>query len=246
MAEYILKQEIIVNLWLLTHIFLCSRFIWGERSKGEWFYTKYFAYARSVSGVNSSFICLSIQWFLAFGINVVYIMSFFLTTIPNIFYTTLGVLTLFLSLLCTWLHLHYRPGSPYSQDERASKLLKRNRDIFFIQLIITFVLIVASMLSVYFATAKNSSITFLLGAIWGIILWCSVYLYYSLKLKRELIYLSFKLILQNKIRTFEEWRLWLNFSKHTMVKMEKKISSLLALYGFEDRIFYQEAVFKIA
>ena len=74
MSDFILGQEIVINPWLFVHIFLCSKLIWGERAKKEWFPINYFSYIKRVCG-NVAFVGMISLWGLAFTVNIFYIAS---------------------------------------------------------------------------------------------------------------------------------------------------------------------------
>lgn len=248
MDTFLLRQEIICNCWLLLHIFICSKFIWGERSKRDWFPTKYFSYVHWVCRP-INLIGILMLWSFVIIMNVFYVLSFFIINCiseDNLYLIAglIGAIVVIVPSVVDKLTLHYRSGSPYSSDKQASKLLHRNRKIFFVQSAVTLVLIMLSMFTIYITT-KSSRITYFIGAILNFITFFSVYVYYTLKLKRELIYQSFKLVLQNKIKNLVEWSNWLKLPQRQLQKLKHNFPRLLIIYGFDNKIELHNDLFKV-
>lgn len=235
--HYILRQEIVFNIYYLIFIFVCSSFALKLRPRNVYFKPSYFSCLYEIFKEKKYyFILILLLWLCNFLINIMYIAIFELYDIYNlsIAYFIIGAIFGFLPLIITCFFIHFGERR-LTNDKKSTRFSKYNQLVFLIWVIVASIAEVGTILTVYYTT-KNFDMTTLISSVTHIFVLISMIFYYNMKLKRELIYLSFKQILAGKIKNFNEWITWLRASGRQTIKLKKHINRWVCQYGFEGQI----------
>ena len=237
--HYVLRQEIVLNIWFLIFIYACSHLALKLRQKNSYFTPRYFACLYEIFRKKKYyFILLLILWLSNFLINIMYIVLFGVGLYEIYYLSTayffVGAFFGFLPLTIACFFIHFE-GRVLVNDKDSARFRKFNRRIFLIWFIIAAIIDIGVILIVFYTT-RNCDITALISSITHIIILISMIIYYNMKLKRELIYLSFKKIVSGDIKNIDDWISFLHMSERQTINCKEQINKWSYLYGFEVKL----------
>ena len=245
MANYVFRQELTINVWYLVFIFICTKFIFSQRSCEKSFSSNYFVCIINIIKNKKIYSILIIfLWLIIVLINAFYIVSsFFLNKLTWLVFQAVGVSALVLPLVFALFFVHFEL-KPFSAKKYSKRFNKKNNIIFCIWCLIYLFVTISSILLTWLIS-NDVHYLILVEAIMQLLTLCSIITYYNLKLKREKLFMSLMLVIQSKIKNLSEWIDWLEVATSKTEKYLNKLPVLIDSFGLSNKIIVLGNSFKI-